>query len=147
MTPEAISGGGIMASGADNEVWSYTPELETMMIYYIHLRERMKSYIREAMREAHEKGTPVLKPLFYDFPEDTAAWEAKDVCLFGHDLLIAPVMEFGVRKRTVYLPKGALWTEWESGNSYEGGLEVTVEAPVNRIPIFIKNNARVFEIV
>lgn len=138
MNPEASYGGGICSSGADNEVWSYTPELEEMMIYYIRLRESMKDYIRAAMAEAHEKGTPVIKPLFYDFPEDQAAWEAADVYLFGHDLLVAPVLEAGVRERKVYLPAGAVWTERETGAVYQGGQEVRVEAPVNRIPLFVK---------
>lgn len=146
MDPEASFGGGICASGADNEVWSYTPRMEEMMIYYIRLREAMKDYIRTAMKEAHEKGTPVIKTLFYDFPEDPACWETEDVCLFGHDLLVAPVMERGVRKRTVYLPKGVQWTEWETGRVYPGGQSITVDAPLERIPLFLKNGAKVFEI-
>lgn len=145
MNPDAVYGGGICASGADNEVWSYTPELEEMMIYYIRLREAMKDYIRSVMREAHEKGTPVMKTLFYEFPEDPAAWEAEDVYLFGHDLLVAPVMEAGVRERTVYLPAGAEWVEWESKRRWSGGQEVRVKAPVCRIPLFVRNGAQVFQ--
>ena len=145
MNPDAVYGGGICASGADNEVWSYTPELEEMMIYYIRLREAMKDYIRSVMREAHEKGTPVMKTLFYEFPEDPAAWEAEDVYLFGHDLLVAPVMEAGVRERTVYLPAGAEWVEWESKRRWSGGQEVRVKAPVCRIPLFLRNGAQVFQ--
>lgn len=145
LNPGAAYGGGICASGADNEVWSYTPELEEMMIYYIRLRESMRDYIRNVMREAHEKGTPVMKTLFYDFPEDPAAWEAEDVYLFGHDLLVAPVMEAGARERSVYLPAGAEWVEWETKKRYAGGQEVRVEAPVCRIPLFLRNGEEVFK--
>lgn len=145
LDPEAVYGGGIVASGADNEVWSYTPELEDMMIYYIRLRESMKDYIRTVMAEAHEKGTPVMKPLFYDFPEDSAAWDAQDCYLFGHDLLVAPVLDAGVRSRLVYLPAGASWTEWETKKVYEGGQEIQVDAPAERVPLFLKNNAQVFK--
>lgn len=144
LNPDAAYGGGICASGADNEIWSYTPQMEEMMTYYIRLRESMKDYIREAMAEAHEKGTPVLKPLFYDFPQDAVAWEVEDAYLFGHSLLVAPVMTAGAREREVYLPAGAEWTEWETGAVYDGGRRIRVSAPVDRIPVFIRDGAKVF---
>ena len=144
MDPEASYGGGICASGADNEVWSYTPQVEEMMIYYIRLRESMKDYIRKAMTEAHERGTPVMKPLFYEFPEDSAAWEVEDAYLFGHDLLVAPVTEAGARERRVYLPAGAGWTERETGREYQGGQWVNAAAPIERIPLFVRDGAKVF---
>ena len=97
------------------------------------------------MAEAHEKGTPVMKPLFYDFPQDPAAWETEDVYLFGHDLLVAPVLTAGAREREVYLPAGAQWTEWETGTVYGGGQAIRVSAPVDRIPVFIRDGADVFE--
>lgn len=145
LDPEALYGGGIVASGAGNEVWSYPEEVEEMMIYYIRLREAMKPYIRETMREAHEKGTPVIKPLFYDFPEDKAAWETEDAYLFGHDLLVAPILYEGWRERDVYLPKGARWIEKETGIVHEGGQTIRTEAPLNRIPVFIREGKKVFE--
>ena len=114
------------------------------MIYYIRLRESMKDYIRRTMAEAHEKGTPVMKPLFYDFPQDAAAWDAEDVYLFGHDLLVAPVTAAGERSRRLYLPEGAEWTEWETGTVFAGGRFVQVDAPADRIPIFIRDGAKVF---
>lgn len=144
LDPEAAYGGGICASGADNEVWSYTPQLEEMMIRYIRLRESMRDYIRAAMAEAHEKGTPVMKPLFYDFPEDRKAWETEDAYLFGHDLLVAPVTEAGLRERAVYLPAGAEWTEWETGKRYHGGQSVKAAALIDRIPLFVRDEAQVF---
>lgn len=142
--PLGTSGGGMVASGADNEIWSYTPEIEHMMTRYILLRESMKDYMRQTMLEAHEKGTPVMKPLFYDFPQDCAAWDVSDAYLFGHDLLVAPVMEAGARSRSVYLPAGTRWLEYETGNLLEGGQTVTVSAPLDQIPIFIKEGKNVF---
>ncbi len=145
LDPDANYGGGIVSSGADNEVWSYPKEVEDMMVYYIRLRENMRPYIREIMAEAHEKGTPVMKPLFYDFPEDEKAWEVEDAYLFGHDLLVAPVMYEGQRSRSVYLPQGASWTDSQSGVCYEGGQVITADAPLNRIPLFFKNGRTIFE--
>ena len=133
----------MVASGADNEIWSYTPEIQDMMTYYILLRESMKGYIKTVMEEAHEKGTPVIKPLFYDYPADANCWEIADEYLFGHDLLVAPVLSAGDRTRTLYLPEGK-WTEYETGTVYEGGRTITVEAPLARIPLFLKDGATVF---
>jgi alpha-D-xyloside xylohydrolase len=143
--PLGTKGGGMCGSGAPNEIWSYTPEVEAVMTKYIKLRERLKPYITEAMKEAHEKGTPVIKPLFYDFPQDEKAWTTADVYLFGHDLLIAPVTEAGVVTKSVYLPAGTKWTEVESNTTYEGGQTVTVKAPLELIPVFVKDGAEVIK--
>ena len=64
------TGGATCVSGAPNEVWSYTDQVCEILSDYLRLRERMLPYITELMEEAHEKGTPVMRPLFYDFPED-----------------------------------------------------------------------------
>ena len=143
--PIGTTGGGICPSGADNEIWSYGPEAEEMMIRYINIRERMKPYIEKMMKEAHEKGTPAIKPLFYDFPEDKRAWEEEEAYLFGHDLLVSPVMEAGATSKSVYLPTGAKWTEVYTGKVYDGGQQVTAEAPIQEIPLFVKNDAGILK--
>lgn len=143
--PIGTTGGGICPSGADNEIWSYGPEAEEMMIRYINIRERMKPYIEKMMKEAHEKGTPAIKPLFYDFPEDKRAWEEEEAYLFGHDLLVSPVMEAGATSKSVYLPAGAKWTEVYTGKVYDGGQQVTAEAPIQEIPLFVKNDAGILK--
>lgn len=140
--PLGTTGGGMCASGAGNEVWSYPEKLEEMMTDYILLRERMKPYIQEAMQEAHEKGTPVIKPLFYDFPKDERAWTEEGMYLFGHDILVAPVTDAGAEMKMVYLPAGAEWMEWNTGKNYDGGQEVMAEAPWNVIPVFVKNGEK-----
>ena len=62
--------------------------------------------------------------------------------MFGPDLLVAPVMYPGMRRRTVYLPAGAGWTDAETGASHAGGHAAEVEAPLDRIPIFLRDNAK-----
>ena len=141
--PLGSTGGGMVASGADNEIWSYTPEIQDMMSYYILLRESMKGYMTTVMEEAHEKGTPVMKPLFYDYPADKTCWEIADEFLFGHDLLVAPVLYAGERTRTLYLPEGR-WCEYETGKVYDGGCTITVDAPLNRVPLFVKEGKTIF---
>lgn len=139
--PTGTAGGGICGSGSDNEVWSYGDEAYEIFREFMHLRERLKPYISQLMREAHEKGTPPMRPLFYDFDNDPAAWEVEDQYMFGPDLLVTPIVREGQRSRQVYLPAGASWKNAYSGDTLEGGCTIKVEAPLERIPLFLKNRA------
>jgi alpha-D-xyloside xylohydrolase len=94
------------------------------------------------MKEAHEKGTPPMRPLFYDFPQDTKAWDVDDQFMFGPDLLVAPILQQGARSRTVYLPLGAIWTDAYTGETFEGGVSLIVKAPLERIPLFLKDGVK-----
>lgn len=128
-----------LTSGQDNEVWSFGEDNYEILKKYLFVRENMRPYIRECMRAASETGAPVMRPLFFDFPEDKKCWETEDVYMFGPDVLVAPVMELGARERTLYLPKGAEWKDAVSGNLYEGGQTVTVDAPLSVIPVFVRD--------
>jgi alpha-D-xyloside xylohydrolase len=128
-------------SGGPNEVWSYGGEAYEILKSHLFVRERLRPYIRTLMKAAHEKGTPVMRPLFYDFPADEAAWEVSDQFMFGADLLVAPVLHAGMRKRSVYLPAGCPWKDARSGASYRGGESVECDAPLASIPVFIKDGA------
>ncbi|NMI61378.1 glycoside hydrolase family 31 protein [Streptomyces sp. RLB3-17] len=129
-------------TGGPNEVWSYGEEVGAILEKYLRLRERLKPYVLDVMREAHEEGLPVMRPLFLEFPEDHAAWSVDDSYLFGSDLLVAPVLTAGATVRTAYLPAGARWTDAWTGETYEGGAAVTVDAPLDRIPLFLRDGAR-----
>lgn len=134
-----------LTSGQDNEVWSFGEENYEILKEYLFIRERLRPYIREVMREASESGAPVMRPMFFDFPEDKVCWETEDQYMFGPDLLVAPVMEMGMRSRSVYLPGGLKWTEAKSGKVYEGGQRVEADAPVDVIPVFVREG-RSYEI-
>ncbi|MDR2303104.1 MAG: glycoside hydrolase family 31 protein [Treponema sp.] len=136
------TGGASCRSGADNEVWSYSDEVYEVCKKYLFLRERLKPYLEKIMQAAHDKGTPVIRPLFYDFPRDKAAWEIEDAYMFGPDYLAAPVLYEGLRERKVYLPLGARWTNAWTGESFEGGRIVTSSAPLDIIPVFCRDSAK-----
>ena len=136
--PEYVDNVMQITSGQPNEVWSYGEDVERILAKYLFLRERLRPYIREVMREAHETGAPVMRPLFFGFPEDAAAWQVEDAYLFGGDLLVAPVLEKGARERAVYLPAGAAWTDAYTGRRYAGGQTVMVPAPLEIIPLFVR---------
>ncbi|MCI5856178.1 MAG: glycoside hydrolase family 31 protein [Agathobacter sp.] len=136
---EFINGVRQLTSGQDNEVWSFGEDNYEILKKYLFIRERLRPYIRECMKAASESGAPVMRPLFYDFPEDKDSWEIEDAYMFGPDLLVAPVMEEGVTERSVYLPKGAAWKDAYTKKTYEGGQRVTVPAPIDIIPVFMRD--------
>ena len=103
------------------------------------MRERLKPYIKDQMKIAHEKGHPVMRPLFFDFPEDKESWNIEDEYMFGPDILVAPVLYEGARKRMVYLPSNVEWKEVYTGKIFKGGQLIDVDAPLNVIPIFLRN--------
>lgn len=134
------TGGAACCSGAANEVWSYGEEVYEICKKYLELREKMRPYTRKLMEEAHEKGTPVMRTLFYMFPEDLLCWEVEDEYCYGPDMLVAPVLYAGERSRSVYLPKGETWVEYASGKEYEGGQRVEAAAPLDVIPVFVRKD-------
>lgn len=138
---EFIDGVRQLTSGQDNEVWSFGEDNYEILKKYLFLREKLRPYIRECMRRASETGEPVMRPLFFDFPEDQKAWETEDAYMFGKDLLVAPVMEAGISERAVYLPAGTRWKESATGRIYEGGETVSASAPIDIIPVFIREGA------
>ena len=136
--PLDTTGGGRCSSGADNEIWSFGEENFQIMKKYIEIREKMRPYTRRLMKEASETGSPIMRPLFYHFPEDSKVWEMKDEFLFGDKVLVAPVTEYLQREREVYLPAGSSWKDAHSGEIYQGGQTVTAAAPLDVIPVFIR---------
>ena len=135
---DPLSGGGIFGTGAPNEIWSYGEENEKIFTKYIFIRERLKPYIKELMAEAHEIGTPPMRPLFYDFENDACAWEIDDEYMLGSDLLVAPIIYENEYSRNVYLPKGASWVDVWTGDEYEGGNTALCDAPLDKIPLFLR---------
>lgn len=134
--PMGTTGGAACASGADNEVWSYGERVYGIFCKYLALREQLRDYLRDVMQQAHEKGTPVMRTLFYEFPQDSRCWQVEDEYLFGPDYLVAPVLEAGVTERRVYLPAGATWHNIDTGEDFAGGQTVTAPAPWEILPVF-----------
>lgn len=137
--PQA-KGGGQCYTGGDNEIWSYGDTAFEICRDHIFLRERLKPYIAKQMDVASQSGTPPMRPLFYDFPNDKKCWEVDDQYMFGDDILVCPIMELGQRERAVYFPKGEIWLDPYTLAEYEGGAECTVDAPIERIPVFVRKN-------
>ena len=133
--PMSDRGGGMCISGADNEVWSYGEEIYAICVKYMNLREQLRPYIREQMRRTHETGEPVMRPMFFDFPQDETCWQTEQQFMFGPDYLVAPVLYPGARSVRVYLPEGS-WQNIDSGETLSGGRWVEASAPLDVIPVF-----------
>jgi len=129
-------------SGADNEVWSFGEKAYGIIREQLLLRERLRPYVMAQMAKAHERGTPPMRPLFFDFESDTACHGVADQFMFGPDVMVAPVLKAGARERTVYLPRGADWLDAWTGKTHAGGETVTATAPLERIPVYVRASAK-----
>ena len=130
-------GGGYLHTGQPNELWSYGEENYAIMRKYYDLRIAMHDYIKALYAEAHENGSPLLRAMFYEFPEDEKCWELQDQYMFGGKYLVAPVLQLGQFCREVYLPAGQ-WKLTSTGEVFQGGQTVMVDAPLEYMPVFEK---------
>ncbi|MFA9269151.1 MAG: TIM-barrel domain-containing protein [Baekduiaceae bacterium] len=101
------------------------------------LHDRAVPLIRRLWAEAERGGPPPLRPLWMAAPDEPQAAGEQQAWMLGDDLLVAPVVTKGARTRTVYLPEGC-WQLQPDGASYEGGRRVTVAAPLERLPWFVR---------
>ncbi|KAF2088707.1 glycoside hydrolase family 31 protein [Saccharata proteae CBS 121410] len=134
------TGGATCLSGAPNEVWSYGERVYDVCKKYLQIREELRDYIRAQMKEAHLKGTPVMRPLFYDFPSDGRCWDIEDQYMFGERYIVAPVLYPGLEKRMVYFPNGGMWRTFGGEHHYMGGTAAEVECPIDVIPVFVRED-------
>lgn len=130
-------GGGYLHTGHDNEMWSYGEDCFTIMKKYYDIRMDMHDYIKSLYAEASENGSPLIRPMFYEFPEDEKCWDMQDQYMFGSRYLVAPILHLNEFGRSVYLPEGS-WRLTSDSSVYEGGQTVTVEAPLDYMPVFEK---------
>jgi alpha-D-xyloside xylohydrolase len=128
-------------TGGPNEIWSYGDQALTLIEESLRMRERLRPYLLEQMRTAHEQGIPPMRPLFVDFPEDLRAWDVEDQFMLGPDLLVAPVVHAGATFRSVYLPADAIWTHAVTGERHSGGQQISVEVSLEGIPVFLRDDA------
>ena len=128
-------GGGYLYTGCANEIWSYGDEAFEIMKKWLDIRISIKDYVEGLMEETSRTGAPLIRTMFYEFPEDKQCWELPEQFMFGPDYLVAPVLKAGAREWTVYLPAGK-WEALEDKKVFEGGQFVTVPAPLDVMPVF-----------
>lgn len=121
---------------------TYDIELLAVWRLYSKLRMHLIPYISELTKEASQNGTPVVRPLFLVYPEQEEAWHNWQTYLFGKDILVSAIWETGKTSHTFYLPKGEKWIDaWDTSMIYEGGQYIEVDAPLYKIPVFIRKGS------
>lgn len=127
-------------SGGHNEVWLFN--YSRQIIDIIHLRESLRDYVEYHLTIASENGTPILRPMFYDFPEDPQCYTAEDQFMFGPDYLVAPVYIYQAKSRSVYLPvvedQRFTWQHFYTKEIYPGGHRYEIPTTVNDFPLFVR---------
>lgn len=120
----------------NKEPWEYGDEFTAINRSTVELRYKFLPYLYTLFKEHENTGSPVMRPLWYEFPADKRTYLISDEYLVGRDLLVAPVVKEGMRNRQVYLPAGFDWVNWWTGEKLEGGKEHNVDAPLDRLLIF-----------
>ncbi len=134
----------IEPTGGDNELWSFGGRNFEILKELVLLRERLRPYIKKHMDTASEKGYPVMRPMFFDFPEDEACYELGEQYMFGGDILFAPITGQGETQKRVYLPEGE-WIRTTDKTVHTGGRFVSCHAEIHEFIAFVKKGAEVME--
>jgi alpha-glucosidase (family GH31 glycosyl hydrolase) len=119
------------------EPWNYSEHVLELYREYVLLHEQLVPYVRAAAVTASRTGLPIIRPLCLIDAADPRGWEIGDAYGYGPALWVAPVLDDEAREREVTLPRGE-WIETWSGRRVDGGSEVVVEAPLERIPVWVR---------
>jgi alpha-glucosidase (family GH31 glycosyl hydrolase) len=120
--------------------WAHGERVEGICRQYAELRYRLLPYTYTLAWQAHQLGLPLMRPLVMNYPDDPRVWGLGSQFLWGDDLLVAPVTREGATAWPVYLPAGA-WYDFWSGARHEGPGGLSVEAPLDRLPLFVRAGA------
>lgn len=120
-----------------NELWSYGPEAQKILISYDTLRYRLMPYIYSVAWMVTSRSYTPMRPLVMDFRGDLRVWDIGDQYMFGPAFLVNPVTEPGAERRDVYLPK-TKWYDFWTGDPVEGGGDISAAAPLETIPLYVR---------
>lgn len=125
--------------GSPRWPWAFGPQALTASRNTILLRYRLRPYLLECARETSRTGAPLMRPLFFEFPNDPATYNMEHEWLLGRDLLAAPVL-FPGGQSAVYLPRGR-WREYRTGRTLTGPLWLRRTVPLETIPLYLREDA------
>ncbi|MGC4232409.1 MAG: glycoside hydrolase family 31 protein [Niabella sp.] len=126
------------------EIYNIAPEghpAYNSMLYYNRLRYRLMPYIYSLAGDAYHKDGTIMRGLVFDFTYDAEVTNIGDQYMFGPSLLINPVYAYKAVQRKLYLPAGQGWYHLHTGKYYTGGQYITVDAPYEQMPVFVKEGA------
>ena len=126
--------------GYDGEPWRFGQHYEDIIRKYLKLRYQLLPFLYTTLEEAHRTGVPLFRPLVLNYQDDPNTYNLDDQFMIGIDMLVAPIAKPDVTRRLVYLPKG-LWYDYWTNKKYEGGKMISVEAPLETVPLFVRAGA------
>ena len=125
----------------ETEPWKYGQEVEDNMREISNIRYRLLPYIYSEAWQVTKNGSTIMRPMIMDFADDEIAINQAYQYMFGKSLLVAPVTEKDVDTWSVYLPKNSNWYNFWNGEYHKGGQTINADAPLNKIPLFVKEGA------
>src|SRR5260370_1922479 len=123
----------------DQDPWVFGERYESAYRTAIELRYRLMPYLYTLFHAAATSGAPIMRPLYYHYPQDEQACDIESEFLLGDSLLSAPIFEQGATSRSVYLPAGS-WFDYWTGEEYPGAGWSEVPAPLERWPLLVRGN-------
>jgi alpha-glucosidase len=126
--------------GYDQEPWRFGKYYEDIIRRYLKLRYQLLPFLYTTLEESHRTGVPLFRPLMLNYQDDPNTYNIDDEFMVGDDLLVAPIVKADVSRRLVYLPKGR-WFDYWTNKTYEGGTMISVEAPLETVPMFVRAGA------
>ena len=112
----------------------------------LNLRYQLMPYLWACFERACQFHQPIIRPTFFNFPHDEGCFADCDDFMLGDDVLVAPVVEKGAQTRAIYLPKlpdGGQWVDFYDRSVHHGGHAVTCPAPIGRLPLMVRQGARI----
>ena len=121
----------------ENELWSYGPDAQKILVDFDTLRYRLMPYIYSEAWQVTSKHGTLMRPLVMDWRNDVEAQNIGDEYLFGPAILVSPVYTQGATSRSVYLPQG-MWYDFWTGEKQDGGRRIEADAPLDKLPLFVR---------
>jgi alpha-glucosidase len=127
-------------TGFDQEPWSFGTQYENICRNFIQMRYRLLPYLYTSFWQNYRYGTPMLRPLAFVDQHDINTYQRNEEFMLGDHLLVCPVSTQGAKTKDVYLPSGGWYHNWDN-EYFKGSQQITVDAPIKQIPLFIKEGA------
>lgn len=135
----------MVKGGGYNEIWHFGEENYRTIEKLINTRIKMRDYTLSLARDAHENGAPMMRPMFFEFPDDPKCYELWDQYMYGPDILFAPIYNEHQTDREVYLPAGE-WVSVLDGMIYQGGASISVHAEIDQYIAFVRKGQDVLKV-
>jgi alpha-glucosidase len=126
--------------GYDQEPWRFGKYYEDIIRKFLKLRYQLMPFLYTTLEEAHRTGIPIVRPLVLNYQNDENTVNLDDEFMIGDDLLVAPILKPNLTQRPVYLPSG-IWYDFWTNQRYFGGRMISVNSPLETVPMFVRGGA------